>query len=423
MATRSRIPIEILTIINTFTADWIGLENLWQVFPQIKDLFTGDPNRKADPEAIRLVEAILKDNPIMSHELHRHFRMTMALRQPSLADTSLAVFMDQDYSLSSMSSSSITCHALQEMVIIAANIQRLACVCLATLLARLREIQPRRWEGELISDTNIIRVTGTAPYEPRDAGPPSWIEEYRVYRALWHRQLYFDLLVSVERLKWPLSDLEHLRSNDMDWIKLPPMAAEEVRSVRECLEGLSRTDRDHCTEPSVKSNSSDMTLLSNIPNFTQLLWKFDTWSPPFPPRFLNYRAPGIPNDIWGRGTEMTERNPMAARWRSWQRRSKTHPARHQTCSLQDSRPWRALGMPIWDLWRFYGLGLWEARWPLQPDPGPILTPNGVEIPKGGNPPIHGEDIGYRFSVFVEESVRIEFQEKMEKLAEDKSTRG
>lgn len=100
---------------------------------------------------------------------------------------------------------------------------------------------------------------------------------------------------------------------------------------------------------------------------------------------------------------------MTALWHSWQVRSKMRPAHLQRCPLQDSRPWRALGMPFWDLWRFYGIGLWEARWHSKPELGPILTPDGVEIPKGGNPRIYGEEIGYRFSVFIEACVKMELQ--------------
>ncbi|KAJ6088615.1 hypothetical protein N7486_009876 [Penicillium sp. IBT 16267x] len=400
MAARSQIPIEILSIINTFAADWVGLENLWQVFPQMRELFTGEPNSKADPEAIRLVESILKENPIMSHELHRHFCMTMTLRQPSLADTSLAVFMNWDYSLSSLDSVSITRGVLQEMVITAANIQRLACACLTALLTRLRKVQPRRYEVVPGRDTNSYRVTGTVPYEPRDAGPPSWIEEYRVYRGLWHLHFYSEILVAAERLKWPQSDLEPLQSDYMDGNQLSPRAAEEIRCVSECLEDLFRANTGHTVKHSAKSNSSNNALITKIPNASQLPCKFNVWSPPLPP--------SIQNDIWGQGTQMTKHNRMAAFWYICQAFSNMRPAHLQRCSLQDWRPWRALGMPFWDLWRFYGIVLWEAQWPSKPL-GPILTPDGVEIPKGGNPRIYGEEMGYRFSVFIEACVKMNFK--------------
>lgn len=412
MAARSQLPIEILSIINTYTADWVGLENLCQVFPQVADLFAGDANSKADLGAIRLVESILKENPIMSHELHRHFRMIMKLQQPSLADSNITIFMDRDYSLSSMACSlSITRGMLQEIVATAANIQRLACACLAALLTRLRKVQPRRWVVHMYPENNCCRVTGTVPYEQRDAGPPSWIEEYRVYRALWHLQLHCDLLIVAERLKWPQTDYEKLWADDMDWNEFVPMAS-EVHSVSECLERLFRDNIGSTTKLSVESNSNDIVLITKIPNATHLPREFDVWSPPSPTIILHRSSPSTLHDIWGRAIDRTQRNRMTAFWRFLQARTFKNPLSRQTCSLQDSRPWRALGMPIWDLWRFYELGLWKPERHGLLESGPILNPDGVEIPEGGDPPIHGDDVGYRFSVFIEASVQMELQEKM-----------
>lgn len=420
MAALTHLPYELLSSINKYAADWVGLESLLKVSP-LGMLFVGEFN-KADPEAIHLVESILKNNLIMSHKLHRHFRMTMELRQPSLPDKSLAEFLDRDYSRSSMTSSSTTRAALQEMVKLAANIQRLACACLSTLLSRLRKVQPRRWEMQSDLDSDIHRLTGTAPYKPRDAGSPSWIEEYRVYRALWHLQLCADLLVAADRLGWPQSDLENLRSNHVDLIQLPRVAAEEIRSVKECLKDLFGANIGDIIQPSAKLNRSDMAFLAKLPNATQLSYKFDVWSPPAPPKFAGFDAASKVRDMWGQRMEMTQRNPMDSLWCSWQFRSKTHPVRLQACSLQDTRLWRALGMPIWDLWRLYGLGLWTARWPVRSDSAPILTPDGMEVPKGANPPIYGDDIGYRLSVFIEARMQMEHQERMERMVEDKPAR-
>jgi len=67
-------------------------------------------------------------------------------------------------------------------------------------------VQPRRWEVK--PESWGISVSGTVPYEAQDVGPPSWVEEYRVYRALWHLQLYSDLLDAGDSLNW--SDLEKI---------------------------------------------------------------------------------------------------------------------------------------------------------------------------------------------------------------------
>lgn len=148
MKALNRLPAEFLFSINAHAADWVGLESLLHVSPQIGDLFSGDAHTKADPEAIRLIESILKENPIMNHELHRQFRMALELHWPDLADTSLAEFMARDHSLSlTACSSSISPLVLREMLLVAANIQRLACTCLRTLLNYVRRVQPRCWKG------------------------------------------------------------------------------------------------------------------------------------------------------------------------------------------------------------------------------------------------------------------------------------
>ena len=98
----NEIPYELLSIINSYAADWVGFESLLEVSPQLKELFNGDSDTKADLEAVRLVEAILQQNPVMRYELHSLFRMVPKLRQPSLVKVTLAEFMAQDHSSSLM---------------------------------------------------------------------------------------------------------------------------------------------------------------------------------------------------------------------------------------------------------------------------------------------------------------------------------
>ncbi|PYH94346.1 hypothetical protein BO71DRAFT_398934 [Aspergillus ellipticus CBS 707.79] len=397
----STMPNELGSNVDGYATDWVGLESLFRASPQVGE---PDPKAEADLQAIRLVESILQKDPIMSHELHLQFRMALNLRQSSLADANLAEFMAHDHSLSLLASSSITQALLREMVTVAANIQLLACACLATFSSRLRAVQPRRWEGS--SGPRMFIVEGTGPYEPRDAGSPSWIEEYRVYRAIWHLQLHADLLVAGDKLNWPESDLEHLRTNHIDWNHLPDVAGEELRAVSECLESL----RGPTIQPSSSSSSSNSHLISQIPDVSQLRHRFDVWVPPAQPK------PSCNHDdvayIWGQGLEMTGRNRAANAWEACQfRTSHSRWAKFQVCSLQDSRPYRALGMPIWDLWRLYGLGLWNALYPIGPNRATVPTPDGSEVPMGSCPPSCGGEIDYRFSVYIDARLKMEGQER------------
>lgn len=409
MEALNRLPAELLFSINAHAADWVGLESLLRVLPQIGDLFSGDAYAEAGPEAIRLIESLLKENPIMNQELHRQFRMVLDLRRPDLADTSLAEFMARDYSLSLMaSSSSISPLMLREMLLVTANIQRLVCACLRTLLTYLGRVQPRCWNR--IRGPGLLQVQeGTEPYQPREAGPPSWIEEYRVYRALWHLQLFSDLSIAADRLNWAQSDIETFRTESMDRVWL--ILREELRTVSECLETLCEVAP---TKSQALSTDDDkgIFLISQLPNVSQLRCKFDVWGPPSPPDIPDYDD-GISMDAWGQGIISIDQNRMAGWFRACQDRSKIRSVRFQVCNIQDSRPWRGLGMPIWDLWRCYCLGLYHATYPRGARRGPALTPDGLEAVESYSPLAWGSEIEYRISVFMHARMQMEDQERGE----------
>ncbi|KAJ5953943.1 hypothetical protein N7501_008222 [Penicillium viridicatum] len=244
METRNKIPSELL----------------------FRELFAGDANTAADPEAIRLIESTLKENPIMCHELQRSFRMALKLRQPCLADTSLAEFVARDHSSSLMDTpSSISSAVLKEMVIVAANIQRLACACLTTLLTRVRKVQPRCCRG--IREPGLLeKQEGTGPYQPRD-----------------HLQLYSDLSIAGARLNWLQSDLEKWRTESTDWYSVPPMMREELRTISECLETLYEVYPIlRTTKSQVTSTDDGIHLISQLPTASRLRCNFDFRAPPSP---------------------------------------------------------------------------------------------------------------------------------------------
>ncbi|OJJ68586.1 hypothetical protein ASPBRDRAFT_57941 [Aspergillus brasiliensis CBS 101740] len=243
MNTFDRLPYEIVSLIITYAADWVALESLMKVSQRVGWLFDGGPALEADREAIRLVECILEDNPMMNHRLHHKFRICMHLRQPSY-DKNFKKFKKWDYKRTSLNStSSISRGSLRDTVIVAANIQRLACACLTTYLNRTRELQPRFLEkfGAVI----------------RDAGPPSWVEEYRVYESLWHYQLACDLVDATSKLEWSTKDINRLRQ----W-------------------------------------PSESYFLDRLPQASQLRCEYAVWAPPVPPVIAeDDRGPINP---WGR---------------------------------------------------------------------------------------------------------------------------
>ncbi|OJJ66121.1 hypothetical protein ASPBRDRAFT_49202 [Aspergillus brasiliensis CBS 101740] len=415
MGSLGKFPYEILSMVNTYAADWVLLESLSEVSPHFKGLFTGDSDTEADREAIRVVESILQQNPVMRYELHCLFRMSVKLRQSSITAGSLDEFMAQDHSLSLMASPPLISPAiLKEMVSIAANIQRLACACLTTFLHRVGKVQPRCWEKG--------NDHGTEPYQPREAGPPSWIEEYRVYRALWYLQLYSDVSIAGQRLNWAQHDVEYWWFYEMHWVQVPVILGEEVRTISECLESLDRlnpilrtTKAIAAKSPTEKKHHFDIRLVSQLPNIRQLRHEFNVWAPPSPTTIAGDKH-AFPQDVWGQAVISIHYNRMAELFRVCQLRTTTDPARHQVCDIQDSRPWRGLGMRIWDLWRCYCLGLYPVIYSRGKEICLVPAPDGSVVPQGCFPADRGGELSYRISVFMYARMQMEEHEREESVS-------
>ncbi|GKZ17592.1 hypothetical protein AbraIFM66951_004312 [Aspergillus brasiliensis] len=408
----SQLPYELLSLIIEYAADWMTLESLIQISPPLRSLFTIPSSPSTSPktrspsqnsaqtpenahsEAIRLVDSILKHNPVMSRQLQCHFHIITKLRQPSLLpDSSTICFADllavQDKYL--ISYAPPTCTTLLEMITLASNIQRLACACLTTLLSHIQSVHPRCWTKDLDPETCVSKVTDTEPYPTHDARPPSWVEENRVYHTLWYLQLRYELLYAGETLRLVDStDLERLRNDCMGvdehvlmlyWVVVQDY---ELRTVVECLQELdldlnrsrsrarARTRADTGTgtdrvlrpraqpRPSTKpkpkpkptSKEDTSSLIRNILQKTTqrplLHLKYKSWSPPQRP--LDPPADTHPDTLARRsGWTKPSRHSMATflfksqEIRDDNNKSK-YPAHVSPQNLLQS--WRALGMAI-----------------------------------------------------------------------------
>ncbi|EPS29430.1 hypothetical protein PDE_04379 [Penicillium oxalicum 114-2] len=413
MATLEKLPSEILFSINAHAADWIGLESLLQVLPSIGELFAGDANTTADPEAIRLVESILKENSVMKYELHCQFRMALNLRQPHLTDASVAEFMARDHSSSLLDTSPVSALVLKEMVIVAANIQRLACACLTTFLDRVRKVQPLRWER-----LRARGLEGPEPYQPGDTGPFTWIEEYRVYRALWNMQLYSDLSVAAGQLNWPQSDIDQWQTESTKWTSRGSHMKGELRSISECLNFMLGLDpvplRVNPTD--VFHDLIDQPPNVQLPNVSQLRCKFDCWGPPSLSKDLESEEYCFSLDHWGNGISAASSIRSTGCFMLCQHmRLRNHP-RHPDLVVQDNRLWRALGMHIWDQWRLYRLGVWYPRFVRGNRHGPVPAPDGSEVPQELYPFPLGTEYDSGFSFFIQALRQLETQEHEQRLA-------
>ncbi|GLA35056.1 hypothetical protein AnigIFM63309_009946 [Aspergillus niger] len=390
------LPCEILSIIITEAADWVALESLLQVSSRVRGPFAGDGETPGNCEAIYIVKSILTENTMMHHELHGLFCKCIALRQSSLAVTSLEQFRSGDYDqLSVAFNSSISQASLREMVHVGANIQRLACACLTTFLSRIRGIKPR-----------YLTPSGDAPYEPREAGPPSWIEEFRVYRALWHFQFYSDLLGAAERLDFPQEDLELLRTKPLAWNNPSRTMMSELLSVNEWLWGMFCEKEFSPTKlpaAMIYPNSYPV-YVDPLPDPSQLQDEYSVWAPPALP--IMPSDDRGPYDIWGQGSERVNRlrSSNGLHISSVRIDYGTPSARASVYCYSDNPMWREIGLKIWDDWRLYCLGLWSAFDQQGLRIENILCPDGSHISHGSSPKGNMQDFDYRSSFFFKPRV-------------------
>lgn len=85
--------------------------------------------------------------------------------------------------------------AVRSLVSSAGQVQRLSQCFFDTFLARVNGIRPYRIADELYHYCDYPQeLPERRPYQPLPSGPVSWIEEQRVLRALWRLQLYFCLV-------------------------------------------------------------------------------------------------------------------------------------------------------------------------------------------------------------------------------------
>ncbi|GLA71921.1 hypothetical protein AtubIFM55763_002428 [Aspergillus tubingensis] len=379
----SKLPYELFSLILDYTADWITLESLIQISPPLHDLFTTSAapstspkkqsrrsartSSKAHREAIRIVKCTLKNNPIMSVQLRRHFHIITKLRQfssqPAVRRTicyTTLLLGEDDPSLSFDSPPAHT--TLLEMITLAANIQRLACACLSTLLTRLRSVHPHRWTKEdLYSKTCASTETETGPYKLHDVGPPSWLEEYRIYRTLWFLQLRYEMLCVGKKLRlFTDTRLRRMQDDYTDvitedeakfrWMNFNEL---EIRTVVGWLKGLDgdldlfKTDADTDTDLVLQPRAQCRPSTRALGKIRKLHRKATQTPLPLPPNSCF--------EIWSpsRSTEWLHPSPY-----SMIRPKSTSPRGSQ----QDlSQSWHALGMAIWDCWRMNGLGLTLVR--------------------------------------------------------------
>ena len=114
---------------------------------------------------------------------------------------------------------------LRRFLSLAHKIHVLAHTCIDHYIQRSMAMRPSSlirfgpYHG-LFRGANKIQAFDTAesrPYQPRNTGPPSWVEEQRAIKALWRIQFFSELKLAQNegRLDWSGEDLEMLESTSL----------------------------------------------------------------------------------------------------------------------------------------------------------------------------------------------------------------
>ncbi|PWY73847.1 hypothetical protein BO94DRAFT_578233 [Aspergillus sclerotioniger CBS 115572] len=346
----SALPLELNVLILENVDDWVSLEHLIQTCPTVAALFEpghDDPNTAANPMALDIVKCVLANDPIMSHKLDRLFWLCANLRHSPtyIKNDTIARFVSNDNEDRTESyECTMTRTELREMIRVAANIRRLACACLTSFVRCLQDNQPRCSSRDMRIETQPTRHHLLLLH----ADPPSWIEEYRVYRALWRLQLHTDLIGAGV---WPPDDSGHLMDQFMSaWsCSKEVTAGREMRSVSECLVklyGKSRTDIP-CSK-----NQGSSELITCMPDTFVADVNLWVWS-----------LPAQPNDLtqfWGPGPGRGGRCNIV-HWFS-QLRERFHISEFylENDTVVDLALW-AMGMWIWSDQRLREARLWRTE--------------------------------------------------------------
>jgi hypothetical protein len=292
----------------------------------------------------------MKNCPILSHGLQYQFRNIILLESDgTLTPSSLPELLDGAYtsSIDVVPLSLPPSHsfgAVRKAISTAASICHAASACIHILLDRLMAAEPRR---VLAGSDSIEWIEGRLSEPPSEPirityHPPSWAETYRTHRILWTLATFSSVLHAANtRWDWSLEDKDSFTEGYVKecWQK---WHLEELKTIAECLavvspsETITLDDRFPflVTIPSLEKSPSTAPTRLIIPNPPQNPAADKDWN-------MIYWAAGHPNSTVG-----YYRNNLRLY------RYLKHPLKYV-----DFRAFRRFGIPIWDNWRLYLIGL------------------------------------------------------------------
>ncbi|KAJ6191601.1 hypothetical protein N7519_001622 [Penicillium mononematosum] len=233
-----------------------------------------------------------------------------------------------------------------------AGIQRLACACLSLMQQSF---------DSTLSEISAGSLSGPERAE-KARKPFSWTEEYRTYWSLFHLQYY-----SALRKAEPTEALDAYNV----WNEIGSKRAEQIWTIAAILSDLGLT-------PSYSEGAEPLRAAWDLPEETALPFFHSFNLPPSSEPVFIWSPPPIPPEnetptskCWQLSSQCRSRVPLHIG--SFHRRSRwASQRRYSVLGLSLFRPWRRLGIVIWDSWRMCTVGLFNFHftnpWLYPPNP-------------------------------------------------------
>jgi hypothetical protein len=341
-----KLPVELIQDIIAYTANFVGVESLLTTSPRVRAVFQVQPRT--------IVSNLIPSNPIKTMpEIQRLCRNISLIKSPTTQPTDIHEYrrMCDNISISGILAEDITTAEIYHLLHTAARIQRLACQCLCTMQQNL--------------------IAAVEPSCTEAAGKPFiWLEEYRVYWALWHLQHYSDLRnAAIHRWKWPPVSLRSLGEYSTIWMDaVSSVLSEDFWTVAAVLAGLGfgppyygpriSPYNDSCLDDEEAEwaawQYSDLTPMPYFATMDPHLdWQnYPVWSPPPPPPADDDT---VPNDQ--RLRSRCESTVAMRLYRLYSGTLSRHGQGRAYWGMMRFRPYRRLGVVFWSSCRMYEVGL------------------------------------------------------------------
>lgn len=374
------LPTEILEEIIFYTADFVGVESLLSVSLWVNRVFEAQPRRT-------MLE-LIKSNPITTMpEIQQHLRNIAIINNPAthLTTPESCLHLCTNNKIDDIPSDvpdvlpdQMATPEIFHIIHIAANIQRLACMCLYTM------------QQNFISAVANSLGAGASQ---RAAEPIVWIEEYRVHWALWHLQNYSAFRnAATYRWGWSKETIEKFGHSYTDCNDIPCILAELIWTVAAVLADFGlRPLYGHLAEREEKGKNEEE---GDEEESWEAAWEYPNETPiPFfaslelplhqdhdhysdYPIWSSHPVPDSNSKIdkaWFRTPKYRLYPSQTAMFRSFASGYSWPRGFEQAWrNMRQIQPFRRIGLMLWNQWRMYSVGLQTA---IRRDAS-VCTPDG-----------------------------------------------